>query len=84
MAVDSVRANRVRASLTILGVAIGTTVVIAMASTLTGIHRTVTSIIERAGPKTLFVVRFFREGGDVRNLKWLAGRADGQVVQEDF
>jgi prepilin-type N-terminal cleavage/methylation domain-containing protein/prepilin-type processing-associated H-X9-DG protein len=29
-------------------------------------------------------VRFFREGGDVRNLKWLAGRADGHVVIPDF
>ncbi|MFN0180089.1 MAG: ABC transporter permease [Gemmatimonadales bacterium] len=65
MALESVRVNRLRAGLTILGVAIGAMVVIAMAATLTGIHRTVTSIIERTGPKTLFVVRFFREGLDV-------------------
>src|SRR5262245_41018851 len=62
MALDSVRANKVRAGLTILGVAIGAMVVIAMAATLTGIRLTVTSLIERAGPTTLFVVRFFREG----------------------
>jgi putative ABC transport system permease protein len=42
-------------------------VVIAMASTLTGIHATVSGIIERAGPKTLFVVRFFREGVEVED-----------------
>jgi prepilin-type N-terminal cleavage/methylation domain-containing protein/prepilin-type processing-associated H-X9-DG protein len=29
-------------------------------------------------------VRFFREGGDVTTLKWLAGRADGQVVSPEF
>jgi prepilin-type N-terminal cleavage/methylation domain-containing protein/prepilin-type processing-associated H-X9-DG protein len=29
-------------------------------------------------------VRFFREGGNVQNLKWLAGRADGHVVNPDF
>ncbi len=29
-------------------------------------------------------VRFFREGGDVRTLKWLAGRNDGNVVNNDF
>ena len=29
-------------------------------------------------------VRFFREGGDVTALKWLAGRADGVVVSPDF
>lgn len=62
MALESVRANRLRAALTILGVAIGAMVVIAMAATLTGIHHTVSAIIERTGPKTLFVVRFFREG----------------------
>jgi prepilin-type N-terminal cleavage/methylation domain-containing protein len=29
-------------------------------------------------------VRFFFEGGDVNNLRWLAGRADGQIVKNDF
>src|SRR5712671_1343499 len=28
-------------------------------------------------------VRFFREGGDVTSLKWLAGRDDGHVVQTE-
>src|SRR6185295_7988296 len=50
-------------------------VVIAMAATLTGIHRTVTGIIERTGPKTLFVVRFFREGLAVD---------DGEVDRSNF
>ncbi|MEO8451662.1 MAG: ABC transporter permease [Gemmatimonadota bacterium] len=75
MAFESVRANRLRAGLTILGVAIGAMVVIAMAATLTGIHRTVTGIIERTGPKTLFVVRFFREGLAVD---------DGEVDRSNF
>jgi prepilin-type N-terminal cleavage/methylation domain-containing protein/prepilin-type processing-associated H-X9-DG protein len=29
-------------------------------------------------------VRFFREGGNVQNLKWLAGRRDGHVVLPEF
>jgi prepilin-type N-terminal cleavage/methylation domain-containing protein/prepilin-type processing-associated H-X9-DG protein len=29
-------------------------------------------------------VRFFREGGSVQNLRWLAGRKDGKVVNPDF
>jgi prepilin-type N-terminal cleavage/methylation domain-containing protein/prepilin-type processing-associated H-X9-DG protein len=29
-------------------------------------------------------VRFFRAGGNIQNLKWLAGRADGHVVIPDF
>jgi prepilin-type N-terminal cleavage/methylation domain-containing protein/prepilin-type processing-associated H-X9-DG protein len=29
-------------------------------------------------------VRFFREGGAVQTLKWLAGRKDGHIVDNDF
>jgi prepilin-type N-terminal cleavage/methylation domain-containing protein/prepilin-type processing-associated H-X9-DG protein len=29
-------------------------------------------------------VRFFSEGGDVNNLRWLAGRSDGILVNPDF
>src|SRR5262249_36633107 len=29
-------------------------------------------------------VRFFREGGDINTLRFLAGRADGKVVNSDF
>jgi putative ABC transport system permease protein len=62
IALGSIRANKVRAALTILGVAIGVTVVIAMGAAITGINRSVTRIIEAAGPKTFFVFRFFQGG----------------------
>jgi putative ABC transport system permease protein len=62
IALDSVRSNKVRAALTILGVAIGVMVVIAMASMITGINRAVTKEVESLGPKTFFVMRFFRGG----------------------
>jgi len=62
MALDSVRANKTRAALTILGVAIGVMVVIGMASTITGINRAVAKQLETLGPKTFFVFRFFRGG----------------------
>ena len=65
IALDSIRANKVRAALTILGVAIGVTVVIAMASAITGINQSVTSILESAGPKTFFVQRYFSGGLDI-------------------
>ena len=55
IALDSLRSNKVRAALTVLGVAIGVTVVIAMASAITGINRSITAILESAGPKTFFV-----------------------------
>jgi putative ABC transport system permease protein len=65
IALDSLRSNRVRAALTILGVAIGVTVVIAMASAINGINRSITSILESAGPKTFYVVRYFSGGLEI-------------------
>ncbi|HEX7335572.1 MAG TPA: ABC transporter permease [Gemmatimonadales bacterium] len=65
IAIDSIRSNKVRAALTILGVAIGVTVVIAMASAITGINRSITGILESAGPKTFFVYRYFSGGLEV-------------------
>jgi len=65
IALDSIRANKVRAALTILGVAIGVTVVIAMASAVTGINQSITHILESAGPKTFFVQRYWSGGLDV-------------------
>ena len=65
IALDSVRANKVRAALTILGVAIGVMVVIAMASAITGVNRSVAGMIETLGPKTFFVERFFQGGINV-------------------
>ena len=62
MALDSVRSNKTRAALTILGVAIGVMVVIAMASMITGINRSVAAQLETLGPKTFFVFRFFQGG----------------------
>jgi len=62
IAFDSVRANKVRAALTILGVAIGVMVVIAMASMITGINRGVEKELESLGPKTFIVSRFFQGG----------------------
>ncbi len=62
IALDSIRANKVRAFLTILGVAIGVMVVIAIGSTISGINNSVTAMLETAGPKTFFVFRFFQGG----------------------
>jgi len=62
IALESIRVSKVRAGLTILGVAIGVMVVIAMASVITGINHAVSGMLEKAGPKTFMVMRFFREG----------------------
>ena len=65
IALSSIRSNKVRAALTILGIAIGVTVVIAMGSAITGINRSVTGMLESAGPRTFFVFRYFQAGINV-------------------
>ena len=65
IALDSLRSNKVRAALTVLGVAIGVMVVIAMGSAITGINRSITSILESAGPKTFFVLRYWSGGLEI-------------------
>lgn len=62
LALGSVRANKMRAALTILGIAIGVMVVIAMASTISGIQNSVSEVVQRAGPKSFYVMRYFRAG----------------------
>ncbi|HET9133683.1 MAG TPA: ABC transporter permease, partial [Gemmatimonadales bacterium] len=62
LALDAVRANKSRAALTILGIAIGVMVVIAMASMITGIQSTVSEVVKRAGPNNFMVMRYFRDG----------------------
>jgi putative ABC transport system permease protein len=58
IAFDAIRANRLRASLTILGVGIGVSVVVTMAALITGIRASVLEAFESAGPTNFIVVRF--------------------------
>jgi len=58
IAVDALRANRMRAALTILGIAIGVFVVVVMSAAIQGINRSVAQEFEKAGPTTFFVNRF--------------------------
>ena len=61
IALDSIRANKLRSGLTILGVVIGVTTVMAVASLVQGIRRQIFNAIEVAGPTTFYVVRFFSQ-----------------------
>ena len=58
IAIDALRANKVRAALTILGIAIGVFVVVIISAAIHGINAGVTAEFERAGPTTFFVNRF--------------------------
>jgi putative ABC transport system permease protein len=61
IALDSLRANKLRAALTILGVVIGVATVMAMASIVQGIRAQIFSTIEIAGPTTFYVMRFWSQ-----------------------
>ena len=65
IAIDSLRANKVRAALTILGIAIGVMVVMVIASMINGINHSVTEMLESMGPKTFFVFRYFQSGPQI-------------------
>ncbi len=58
MALDSIRSNRVRAGLTILGIAVGVLVVTVMSAAVHGINAGVANSISAAGPTTFFVTRW--------------------------
>ena len=62
IALSSVRANKARAALTILGIAIGVMVVMVIASVVRGINVGVTDIVETLGPRTFFVFQEFQGG----------------------
>jgi putative ABC transport system permease protein len=58
IALEAIRANKVRASLTILGIAVGVFSVTAMAAAIHGINESVAKDIESAGATTFFVFRY--------------------------
>ena len=61
IALDSMRANKLRSALTILGVVIGVSTVMAMASMVQGLKSQILNVLEVAGPTTFYVVRFFSQ-----------------------
>jgi putative ABC transport system permease protein len=58
IALDALRANRVRAGLTILGVAVGVFAVVGISAAVHGINVSVERDFASAGPTTFFVSRF--------------------------
>lgn len=58
IAFDSIRANRVRAALTILGVAVGVFVVVVISAAIHGINASVARDFERSGPTTFILNRY--------------------------
>jgi putative ABC transport system permease protein len=65
IALESLRAHKARAALTILGVAIGVMVVMVIGAVISGFNKGVADMLEQSGPKTFWVGRFFQGGVNV-------------------
>src|SRR5678816_1282082 len=58
MSLDTLRANKLRSSLTILGVSVGVVTIIFMVSIIQGLNRAFADQIESLGSNTIFVSKF--------------------------
>jgi putative ABC transport system permease protein len=64
IALVSLRAHKMRAALTILGVAIGVTVVMVIGALISGFNKGITDMLASLGPKTFWVGRYWGGQGD--------------------
>src|SRR5258705_4325820 len=58
MAIDTLRANKLRSSLTILGVSVGVITVIFMVSIIQGLNKAFADQVESLGSNTIFISKF--------------------------
>src|SRR3954466_5012768 len=72
MAFDTVRTNKMRSGLTILGVVIGITSIVGMTAMIRGFDQSLRDMVRTVGPDTIFVQRFgigsFANGAEFREL----------------
>ena len=62
IALESIKTSKARAALTILGVAIGVMVVMVIGAIISGFNKGVSDSLQRAGPTTFWVGRFWQAG----------------------
>ena len=58
MAFDTIRKNKLRSMLTILGVTVGVVTILAMVSIIQGLNRSFSEQIESLGSNTIFIAKF--------------------------
>ena len=72
MAIDTIRTNKMRSGLTVLGVVIGITAIVGMTAMIRGFDQSLREMIQSVGPNTIFVMRFgvssFTGGAEFREL----------------
>ena len=80
IALDTIRANKLRSALTILGVVIGVSTVMTMAAIVQGIKDQIVRTIEIAGPTTFYVMKVFSQTpvNPDQLPKWIRVRPDLQ------
>jgi putative ABC transport system permease protein len=89
MAFATLRANKLRAGLTILGVVIGITAIVGMTSLIRGLDESLRDSIRQLGPNTLFVMKFSAlSGASGKEFKNLVRRpvltiADAKAIERE-
>src|SRR5256885_14605921 len=72
MAFDTVRSNKMRSGLTVLGVVIGITSIVGMTALVRGFDQSLREMIRAIGPNTIFIQRFgvtsFANGAEIKDL----------------
>src|SRR5512147_1162145 len=72
MAFETVRTNKMRSALTVLGVVIGITSIVGMTALIRGFDQSLRDMIRAIGPNTIFVQRFgitsFAGGAEFKDL----------------
>src|SRR4030095_11077267 len=72
MAFETVRSNKMRSALTVLGVVIGITSIVGMTAMIRGFDQSLRSLIQQLGPNTIIVSRFsftnFVNGDELKTL----------------
>jgi putative ABC transport system permease protein len=72
MAFDTVRTNKLRSGLTVLGVVIGITSIVGMTALIRGFDESIRDLMRQIGPNTIFLMRFsavsFTSGIEVKEL----------------
>ena len=82
LAMDTLRSNKLRSFLTILGVVIGVTSIVAMTSLVRGFAESLRDSIRRFGADTVYVVKFpFGRGGDSKAWLQILKRPD--ITEDD-
>lgn len=86
VAVTTLRTSKMRSALTILGVVIGISTVMAMATIVSGIQQQIVRTIEIAGPTTFYVMKVFSQTPLNPDAlpKWVRVRPDLKAEEADL